>query len=70
MPNVERYFVDKLDAEGPYGAKEGALGFGVGLDGAIANAIYDAVGISVKDLPITSETVLRLMKEKETKDKK
>jgi len=64
MPNVERYFVPKLDADGPYGAKEGGLGFGVGMDGAIACAIYDAVGVWVNDLPITSEEVLRLMKEK------
>lgn len=70
MPKVERGFVDKLDADGPYGAKEGGLGFGVGLDGAIANAIHDAVGIWVKDLPITSEQVLRLIKEKEAKEKK
>lgn len=70
MPKIERYFVDKLDPDGPYGAKEGALGFGVGLDGAIASAIHDAVGIWVKDLPITSEEVLTLIKEKEAREKK
>ena len=68
MPKIERYFVDKPDPDGPYGAKEGALGFGVGLDGAIANAIYDAVGVRVRDLPITSEEVLRLIKEKDAGD--
>ena len=70
MPKVERYVVDKLDADGPYGAKEGGLGFGVGLDGAIASAIHDAVGIWVEDLPITSEEVLRRIKEKEAREKK
>ena len=70
MPHIERHYVPKLDADGPYGAKEGGLGFGVGLDGAIANAIHDAVGIWVKDLPITSEHVLKLIKENEAKEKK
>ena len=32
---------------------------------AIANAIYDAVGVSIKDLPITPEKILRALKEKE-----
>jgi CO/xanthine dehydrogenase Mo-binding subunit len=32
---------------------------------AIANAVYDAVGVRIKDLPITPEKVLRALKEKE-----
>jgi CO/xanthine dehydrogenase Mo-binding subunit len=31
---------------------------------AIANAIYDAVGVRIKDLPITPEKVLAALKEK------
>lgn len=67
MPKIERYFVDTLDPDGPYGAKEGALGFGIGLHGAIVNAIYDAVGVRIKHMPVTLEEVLRLIKEKEAK---
>ncbi|RLB00776.1 MAG: xanthine dehydrogenase family protein molybdopterin-binding subunit, partial [Deltaproteobacteria bacterium] len=31
---------------------------------AIANAIYDAIGVRIKDLPITPEKVLKALKEK------
>ncbi len=50
--------------DGPYGAKgfsEGAL---AGMEGAIANAIYDAVGVRLKDLPFTPEKVLKALKKK------
>ncbi len=49
---------------GPFGAK------GIGEPGsvptapAIANAIYDAIGVRIKDLPITPEKVLTALKEK------
>jgi CO/xanthine dehydrogenase Mo-binding subunit len=36
---------------------------------AIANAVYDAVGVRIKDLPITAEKVLRALKEKEQSGK-
>ncbi|RUA01215.1 MAG: xanthine dehydrogenase family protein molybdopterin-binding subunit [Deltaproteobacteria bacterium] len=57
-------FLETTDAEGPYGAK------GIGEPGcvptapAIANAIYDAVGVRIKDLPITPERVLAALKKK------
>lgn len=56
--------IETNDPEGPFGAK------GVGEPGlvptapAIANAIYDAVGIRVRDLPITPEKVLRALKQR------
>lgn len=56
--------VETLDDAGPYGAK------GIGEPGcvptapAIANAVYDAVGIRIKDLPITPERVLEALMEK------
>jgi carbon-monoxide dehydrogenase large subunit len=56
--------VEKPHPDGPFGAK------GLGETGlipaapAIANAIEDAVGVRVKDLPITSEKVLTLLQEK------
>jgi xanthine dehydrogenase molybdenum-binding subunit len=56
--------VETNDPFGPFGAK------GIGEPGlvptapAIANAIYDAVGVRIKDLPITPEKVLAVLKEK------
>ena len=52
------------DADGPFGAK------GIGEPGlvptapAIANAIYDAVGVRITDLPITPEKVLAALKDR------
>lgn len=63
MPNVKPILVESIDPNGPFGAK------GVGEPGlvptapAIANAIYDAVGVRIKDLPLTSEKVLNALRE-------
>ena len=54
-------FIESLHHDGPYGAK------GIGETGvfpaapAVANAIYDAVGVRITDLPITPEKVLRAL---------
>ena len=62
---VELEFVETEDGFGPFGAK------GVGESGlvptapAIANAIYDAVGVGVRDLPMTPEKVLAALQERE-----
>jgi xanthine dehydrogenase molybdenum-binding subunit len=61
---IELHFIETDDPAGPFGAK------GVGEPGlvptapAIANAIYDAVGVRVRDLPITPEKLLRALEEK------
>jgi len=61
---VEPVIVETMDQDGPYGAK------GIGEPGcvpsapAIANAIYDAIGVRIKDLPITPEKILTALKEK------
>jgi len=63
---IDLEFVETDDSAGPFGAK------GVGESGlvptapAIANAVYNAVGIRVRDLPITPEKVLAALKEKKT----
>ena len=59
--------IETNDEEGPFGAK------GVGEPGlvptapAIGNAIYDAIGVRIKSLPITPEKILRALKEKDKK---
>jgi CO/xanthine dehydrogenase Mo-binding subunit len=64
VPNIEALVIETDDPAGPFGAK------GIGEPGlvptapAIANAIYDAVGVRIKDLPITPEKVLAALKEK------
>jgi xanthine dehydrogenase molybdenum-binding subunit len=64
MPEHEAILVELGDPTGPFGAKS------VGESGiflqapAIANAIYDAVGIRMRDLPLTPERILKALKEK------
>jgi nicotinate dehydrogenase medium molybdopterin subunit len=56
--------VETIHDKGPYGAKgmgEPAL---APTAPAIANAIYDAVGVRIKELPITPDKVLKALKEK------
>jgi CO/xanthine dehydrogenase Mo-binding subunit len=64
MPPFEQVFVPSYEPTGPMGAK----GIGeIGLDPtapAIANAIYEAVGVRIKTLPITPEKVLWALREK------
>jgi xanthine dehydrogenase molybdenum-binding subunit len=67
VPNIEPLVIETNDQFGPFGAK------GIGEPGlvptapAIANAIYDAVGVRIKDLPITPEKVLAALKQKDKK---
>jgi CO/xanthine dehydrogenase Mo-binding subunit len=64
MPSLVSILVESNDPNGPYGAKglgEPAL---TSIAPAIANAIYDAVGVRLKTLPITPEAVLNAIAEK------
>lgn len=57
-------FADSYDPAGPYGAKSvGEIGIDTPL-AAIANAIYNAVGIRIRSLPLTPEKVLMAIKKK------
>jgi xanthine dehydrogenase molybdenum-binding subunit len=65
MIPVEAVIIEDPEPHGPYGVK------GTGEPGlvptapAIANAVYDAVGVRIYDLPITPEKVLSALKDKE-----
>ncbi|MBV6521800.1 MAG: 4-hydroxybenzoyl-CoA reductase subunit alpha [Gemmatimonadaceae bacterium] len=60
---IELRFVETNDPHGPFGAKgAGELALAPTAP-AIANAIYNAVGVRVRDLPITPEKVLRALSE-------
>lgn len=66
--HIQAPVIETIDAYGPFGAK------GIGEPGcvptapAIANAIFDAVGVRITDLPITSERVLSAIKAKKGLD--
>src|SRR4029434_1860727 len=58
MPPVESILVETLDPQGPYGAKECGQGPLLPVIPALANAVYDAVGVRIDEVPITPEKVL------------
>ena len=57
MPEVECILVESNDAEGPFGAKEAGEGPLIPILPAVVNAIYDAVGVRLYDLPLTPDKV-------------
>jgi len=58
LPHIHSYFLETPDPNTPYGAKSIGEAIGDPTAGAIANAVYNAVGARFKDLPITPEKVL------------
>src|ERR1044072_5794677 len=54
-PEVESIIVESIDPEGPFGAKEASEGSLAATIPAIANAIYDAVGIRLRETPFSPE---------------
>jgi CO/xanthine dehydrogenase Mo-binding subunit len=57
-PSIEVSFIETDDGYGPYGAKSiGEAGI-ILSPGAIANAVFNAIGKRMKDLPITRDKIL------------
>ncbi|MEO5937050.1 MAG: molybdopterin cofactor-binding domain-containing protein [Terriglobales bacterium] len=63
-PEIETFIVESIDPEGPFGAKEASEGSLAATIPAIANAIYDAVGIRLRECPFTPERVLSAIRAK------
>jgi 4-hydroxybenzoyl-CoA reductase alpha subunit len=61
MPEMETILVEDPDPNCPFGAKEVGQGPLLPVAPALANAIYDAVGVRIDELPITPEKVLRAL---------
>ena len=65
-PEIIPIIVESIDPEGPYGAKEASEGSLAASIPAVANAIYDAVGVRLTELPMTPEKVLRALRSKKS----
>ncbi|MEA2668117.1 MAG: hypothetical protein QOJ33_1051, partial [Chloroflexota bacterium] len=63
-PIMHTYLVETIDREGPFGAKEAGQGPLLPVIPAVANAIYNAVGVRIDEVPITPEKVLKAMNDK------
>jgi 4-hydroxybenzoyl-CoA reductase alpha subunit len=61
MPEVDTVLVEDPDPNCPFGAKEAGQGPLLPVMPAVANAVYDAVGVRIDELPITPDKVLRAL---------
>jgi hypothetical protein len=64
MPPVTTYLVEEPDPAGPFGAKEVGQGPLLPIMPAVANAIYDAVGARVDQVPIHPHMILKALQSK------
>ena len=64
MCDVVTYLIEDPDPNGPFGAKEVGQGPLLPVPPAVANAVYNAVGVRIDEVPITPEKVLRALKDK------
>ena len=68
-PEIVSYIVESIDPEGPFGAKEASEGSLAACIPAISNAIYDAIGVRLREAPFTPDRVLAAIKARDN-DKK
>jgi CO/xanthine dehydrogenase Mo-binding subunit len=65
MPDVVTFLVEDPDPNGPFGAKEVGQGPLLPIPPAVANAVFDAVGVRVDEVPITPEKIRKALRAKE-----
>jgi 4-hydroxybenzoyl-CoA reductase alpha subunit len=64
MCDVKTYLIEDPDPNGPFGAKEVGQGPLLPVPPAVANAVYNAVGVRIDEVPLTPEKVLKALREK------
>ncbi len=64
MPKVTTYVIEDPDRNGPFGAKEVGQGPLLPMMPAVANAIFDAVGVRVDEIPCSFEKVFAALQAK------
>jgi 4-hydroxybenzoyl-CoA reductase subunit alpha len=64
MPDVFTELVEEPDPRGPFGAKEVGQGPLLPIMPAVANAVYDAIGVRIDEVPITPEKIMKALAEK------
>ncbi len=64
MPNLDTIIIESDEPNGPYGAKEVGEGAIMPVIPSILNAIYDATGVRIDELPVTPERIMSALKKK------
>ncbi|MFQ5557986.1 MAG: xanthine dehydrogenase family protein molybdopterin-binding subunit, partial [Acidimicrobiales bacterium] len=63
MPPVHTIFVESDDPEGPFGAQEVGQGPLLPVIPAVANAVHDAVGVRIDEVPITPRKIVAALRD-------
>jgi 4-hydroxybenzoyl-CoA reductase subunit alpha len=64
MPEIFTDLIEHPDPAGPFGAKEVGQGPLLPIMPAVANAVYDAVGVRIDQIPVTPDKILRALQSK------
>ena len=64
MPEIQTFLIEDPDQNGPFGAKEVGQGPLLPIPPAVANAVFDAVGVRIDEIPVTPEKIHRALKAK------
>jgi 4-hydroxybenzoyl-CoA reductase subunit alpha len=64
MPEIFTELVEHPDPRGPFGAKEVGQGPLLPIMPAVANAVYDAIGVRIDEVPITPEKIVKALQAK------
>lgn len=63
IPELEKILIEDPESTGPFGAKGIGEPVMLGVAPAVLNAIYNAIGVRIKEIPVTPEILLRAIKE-------
>lgn len=63
IPEIHTFLIETVDPEGPFGAKEVGQGPLLPVAPALANALYDAIGVRIDEVPMTPDKILRALEE-------
>jgi CO/xanthine dehydrogenase Mo-binding subunit len=64
VPPIKGFLVESHEPNGPYGAKACGQVSNIPSAAALASAIFDAVGVRIKDQPLSPEKILKALAEK------
>jgi len=64
MPKIHSIIVESHDPKGPYGAKEAGMSIAMSAAQAYSAAVCNAIGVYLKDYPLTPDKILKAVKEK------
>jgi 4-hydroxybenzoyl-CoA reductase subunit alpha len=67
MPRINSIIVESNDPAGPYGAKEAGMSVAMSAAQAYVSAVYNAIGVPIKEYPLTPDKIIKALEGKNKK---